>query len=323
MGRVAVVGSANVDLVVPVGRLPRQGETVLGGPLGEYFGGKGANQAVAARRAGAEVALVARLGRDDFGRRYRAYLERAGVDLSASTTTAEASTGVALIAVDRAGRNQIAVAGGANATLDESHIERSLKVIGEADVVLCQLETPLPAVEAALRAARSGGAKTILNPAPARKLPRRLLKLVDLLTPNEVEASLLSSLPVRGLREARRAAEALAERGCGAVCVTLGPRGVFLAGPGLRERLAAYRVRAVDTTACGDAFNGALAAAWAEGRPLEEAVRWGVAAGALAATVEGAQPSLPRKRDIVGLIRRGRPPGGGGGGRRRRGRGRS
>jgi ribokinase len=312
VGRVVVVGSANVDLVVPVTHLPSSGETVLGGPLGEYFGGKGANQAVAARRAGADVALVARFGRDDFARRYRAYLERAGIDLSASTTTAEASTGVALIAVDGAGRNQIAVASGANATLDRTHVERARRLIRRADVVLCQLESPLPAVEAALRRARSESALTILNPAPARKLPRRLLKLVDLLTPNEIEAVHLSGQATRSLDQVRKAAGALMELGCGAVCVTLGARGVLLVGPEGVERVPAFKVRAVDTTACGDAFNGALAAALAAGRPLEEAVRWGAAAGALAATVGGAQPSLPAGRAIKALLS----------GRRRVGRGR-
>ena len=300
MGRVVVVGSANVDLVVPVARLPGPGETVLGGPLGEYFGGKGANQAVAARRAGAEVALVARFGRDDLGRRYRAFLQKEGIDTRASSTAAGVPTGVALIVVDAAGRNQIAVAGGANATLEQAHLKRAEKLIGRADVVLCQLETPTSVVEAALRAARLAGARTILNPAPARRLPRRLLRLVDLLTPNEGEAAGLSGLPTRNLGEVRRAAEALVARGCRAVCVTLGARGCLLVDEAGGQRISAFRVRAVDTTACGDAFNGALAAAWAEGRPLREALRWAGAAGALAATVEGAQPSLPR----VGAIRR-------------------
>ncbi len=302
MGRVVVVGSANVDLVLPVPRLPRPGETVLGGPLEQYFGGKGANQAVAARRAGATVALAARFGRDDFGRRYQAFLRKAGIDLSASSTAAGASTGVALIAVDKAGRNQIAVAAGANATLEEAHIERAERILRRADVLLCQLEVPLAAVEAALRAARAFGVRTILNPAPARPLPRRLLKYVDLLTPNESEAASLTSLPAGTVGEARRAAKALLALGCRYVCVTLGARGALVAGPDGAERIPAFKVKAVDTTGCGDAFNGALAAAWAKGRPLPEAVRWGVASGSLAATVRGAQPSLHRERAIARLL---------------------
>ena len=302
MGRVVVVGSANVDLVLPVPRLPRPGETVLGGPLEQYFGGKGANQAVAARRAGATVALAARFGRDDFGRRYRAFLRKAGIDLSASSTAAGASTGVALIAVDKAGRNQIAVAAGANATLEEAHIERAERILRRADVMLCQLEVPLAAVEAALRAARAFGVRTILNPAPARPLPRRLFKYVDLLTPNEGEAASLTSLPAGTVGEARRAAKALLALGCRCVCVTLGARGALVAGPDGAEHIRAFKVKAVDTTGCGDAFNGALAAAWAKGRPLPEAVRWGVASGSLAATVRGAQPSLPRGRTIARLL---------------------
>ena len=302
MGRVVVVGSANVDMVIPVPRLPGSGETVLGGPLEQYFGGKGANQAVAARRAGATVALVARFGRDDFGRRYRAFLARTGINLSASTTAVGASTGVALISVDKAGRNQIAVAGGANSTLEEDHIGRAGGLLRRADVLLCQLEVPLPAVVAALRAAKACGVRTILNPAPARPLPRRLLKYADLLTPNESEAASLTGLPTRTVGEVRRAAQALMALGCGAVCVTLGARGALLAEAEGVERIQAFKVKAVDTTGCGDAFNGALAAAWATGRPLSDAIRWGVAAGALAATVKGAQPSLPRARAIKRLL---------------------
>jgi ribokinase len=302
MGRVVVVGSANVDMVIPVPRLPGSGETVLGGPLEQYFGGKGANQAMAARRAGATVALVARFGRDDFGRRYRAFLKRTGINLSASTTAVGASTGVALISVDKAGRNQIAVAAGANSTLEEDHIERAGGLLRRADVLLCQLEVPLQAVVAALRAAKAFGARTILNPAPARPLPRRLLKYADLLTPNESEAARLTGLPTRTVGEVRRAAQALLALGCGAVCVTLGARGALLAETQGVERIQAFKVKAVDTTGCGDAFNGALAAAWAAGLPLSDAIRWGVAAGALAATVKGAQPSLPRARAIKRLL---------------------
>ncbi|MEE9519258.1 MAG: ribokinase [bacterium] len=302
MGRVVVVGSANVDMVIPVPRLPGSGETVLGGPLEQYFGGKGANQAVAARRAGATVALVARFGRDDFGRRYRAFLKRTGINLTASTTAVGASTGVALISVDKAGRNQIAVAGGANSTLEEAHIGRAGGLVRRADVLLCQLEVPLPAVGAALRAAKACGVRTILNPAPALPLPRRLLKYADLLTPNESEAASLTGLPTRTVGEVRRAAQALLALGCGAVCVTLGARGALLAEAEGVERIQAFKVKAVDTTGCGDAFNGALAAAWATGRPLSDAIRWGVAAGALAATVKGAQPSLPRDRAIKRLL---------------------
>ncbi|MFQ5892985.1 MAG: ribokinase [Nitrospinota bacterium] len=301
-GRVVVVGSANVDLVVPTPNLPKPGETVLGGALEQYWGGKGANQAVAARRAGATVALVARFGRDDFGRRYRAILAKTGIDLSASTTTVGASTGVALIAVDKAALNQSAVAAGANATLQTAHIARANRILRRADVLLCQLEVPLSAVEAALRAARAFGVRTILNPAPARPIPRRLLKYVDLLTPNEGEAASLTDLPARTVGEARRAARALLDLGCRSVCVTLGARGAIVAGPDGAERIRAFKVKTVDTTGCGDAFNGALAAAWAEGRPLREAARWGVAAGSLAATVKGAQPSLPRARAITRLL---------------------
>lgn len=293
-----------MDLVVPVARLPEAGETVLGGPLGEYFGGKGANQAVAARRAGAEVSLVARFGRDYFGTRYREYLRQADVELSGSTTTGEASTGVALITVDKAGRNQIAVASGANATLKLPHIYSAAKAIRWADVLLCQLEIPLASVEAALRAARDRGAKTILNPAPApaKRLTRRLLSYVDLLTPNALEAARLSGKPTKNLKEVRKAAEAILKMGCRAVCVTLGDKGALLVDADGAERFQAFKVRALDTTACGDAFNGALAAAWADDQPLKEAVLWGSAAGALAARVKGAQPSLPTEKAISRLL---------------------
>lgn len=300
MALVVVLGSANIDMVVPVAQLPGPGETVLGGPLGQYFGGKGANQAVAARRAGAEVALVARFGQDDFGFRYRAYLSQEGVDLASSTTDPNASTGVAIISVDKSGQNQIAVAGGANSTLEVTHVYRAGTLLRRADVLLCQLETPLISVGAALRAARDGGAKTILNPAPVleKRLPRKVLKYVDLLTPNEVEAARLSGLPTRTIKDVRKAAEAILKMGCLAVCVTLGPLGALLVERERVERIQPFKVRAVDTTGCGDAFNGALAAAWAAGLPLQEAVVWGTAAGALAARTKGAQPSLPAETGI-------------------------
>jgi ribokinase len=303
MGRVVVVGSANVDLVVSVRRLPGPGETVLGGPLQEHFGGKGANQAVAASRSGADVAFIACFGRDDFERRYREFLDREGLDLSGSSLTTEAPTGVALIVVDRAGRNQIAVAGGANELLGVESIRRAEKLFRRADVVLCQLEIPTEVVEEALRRAKDFGARTILNPAPARALPGRLLKLVDLLTPNESEAALLSGVPTRTLAQVRQAAQTLVKKGCRAVCVTLGSRGALLLDREGFYRLGAFKVQVVDTTACGDAFNGALAAAWASGKPLREALRWGAAAGALAATAEGAQSSIPWARDLQRLLR--------------------
>ena len=286
--RVIVVGSVNADMVVRAERLPAPGETVTGGRFSRHGGGKGANQAVAAARLGARVAMVGAVGDDDLGQEALALLEHEGIDVS-GVARLDAPTGVALIAVDAAGENQIAVASGANAELDAAAVERTVLDAGAAAVLLSQ-EVPEDAVLAGVRAARG---PVVLNPAPVRALPAELAKLGPILTPNAGEARELS-----GEEEPEAAARALAERTGAPVLVTLGAHGVLLLQDGKAERLPAPRVEAVDTTGAGDAFNGALATGLAEGRPLRDAAAFAVAAAALSTRAAGAREGMPSRDQV-------------------------
>ena len=299
MPRVLIVGSANVDLVVATSRLPRPGETVSGGTLLVAHGGKGANQAVAARRLGAEVRLIACVGDDGSGSAVRAALAAEGIGVEGVHVTADAATGTALIVVDAEGRNQIAVAPGANRLLTRSLVEARREDVAWADVVACQLETPLETVAWVLTEARRCGATTVLNPAPVPDPPLDFLDTVDYLTPNEGEASRLAG---GAGADPAGAAAALRARGAGAVIVTLGGAGALACTAEGETRVQAYPVAVVDTTAAGDAFNGALAVALAERRPLGAALRFACAAGALACTRRGAQPSLPTRAEVGALL---------------------
>jgi len=301
--RIVVVGSANVDMIVRVPRLPARGETVLGDAFHTTPGGKGANQAVAARRAGADVAFVGCLGADALGDGLLRSLRDAGVDVSHVTRVPDAATGVALITVDPGGDNTIAVASGANAVLSPSHVERAAGAIAAADMLLLQLESPPDAVEAALGVAARGGTRAVLNPAPApaRALDRRLLGAVAALTPNRAEAARLAGVADD---DPDAAATALLALGVGAAVVTLGADGALVATPGGRHHLPAFAVRAVDSTGAGDVFSGALAVALAEGRPVLDAARFANAAAALSVTRPGAQPSAPPRDEILELVHR-------------------
>lgn len=300
MPRVVVIGSANVDFVVTADRLPAPGETVTDGTLLVNHGGKGANQAVAARRLGAEVRFVGCVGHDASGAAIRAALEAEGIGVEGLATTAEAATGTALIAVDARGRNQIAVAPGANRHLTPDDVARRADDLSWADVVLCQLEIPLATVREALGLARERGKVTVLNPAPARELDASVWPLVDYLTPNEGEAARLSGRPDLDPAAAGRL---LLGRGVGHVIVTLGEEGVVVCDGAGARRAAAFPVTAVDTTAAGDAFNGAFASSLASGAPSGEAIRFGMAAAALACTRRGAQASLPSRREVDAVLR--------------------
>jgi len=293
--RVLVVGSANVDFTVAVARLPAPGETVSEGTLLVNHGGKGANQAVAARRLGADVRFVGCVGDDAAGQAIRDALDGEGIGVGGVVTSATASTGTALIVVDAAGRNQIAVAPGANRALTVEMVQSRAEDFAWAQIVLCQLETPLPTVRWALAEARRRNARTVLNPAPVTVLdpwPR-----VDYLTPNAGEAARLSALD-----DVHAAAAALRARGAETVIVTLGEQGGIVDGASGRFEYEALPVDVVDTTAAGDAFNGALAMALAEERPLASAVRFASAAAALACTRRGAQASLPRRAEVDALL---------------------
>ena len=300
--RVLVVGSANVDFTVAVPRLPAVGETVTGGTLLVNHGGKGANQAVAARRLGAEVRFIACVGDDSSGRDIRAALAAEGIGVEGVGVTREAATGTALIVVDQAGRNQIAVAPGANWRLSLEHVRARADDFAWAQVVVCQLETSLETLAWTLEEARRRGVVTVLNPAPVRDDLPDIWRLVDYLTPNEGEAGRLTGTDVRDLRTAAAAAHALRTRGVGTAIVTLGAEGA-MAGTAQGEIHArALSVSVVDTTAAGDAFNGALAATVGGGDTLESALRFANAAAGLACTRRGAQPSLPTRAEVDRLL---------------------
>jgi len=301
--RVCVIGSANVDYTVALPRLPSAGETVSGGTLLVNLGGKGANQALAARRLGGEVRMIGCVGDDADGRRISRSLADAGIGVEGLVTSSEAATGTALITVDTEGRNQIAVAPGANHRLTVEMASPFAESIAWADVVACQLETPLPVVRWALGEARRRDVVTVLNPAPVQALDPDILSHVDFLTPNEHEAARLTGVAVDSLESAREAAGRLLASGAGAVLVTLGEGGVLACQGDTAIHFPAFSVEAVDTTAAGDAFNGALALGLAAGGTLEQAIPLASAAAALACTKRGAQDSLPGRAEVEAFLR--------------------
>jgi ribokinase len=310
---VCVIGSSNLDFTVSVPRLPGVGETVSGGTLVTSPGGKGANQAVAARRLGTEVAFVTLLGADAMGDRLAGALTEAGLPPGPIERTRETSTGVALIAVDPAGRNQIAVAPGANHQLTPDRARRHADAVTRAEVVLLQLETPIETVRWALTEARRLGKRTVLNPAPARvlPLPADLLPLVDYLTPNEIEAGLLTDRQVRSRDDAEAAGRALVRRGVSTVVVTLGSEGAIAVRESGAVRVSAFPVEAIDTVGAGDAFSGGLAACLAAGAPVEDALLVASATAALTCTRRGAVDAMPTREEVWALMdRHGRRPSG-------------
>lgn len=300
--KIVVIGSSNTDMVIRTPRIPRPGETVLGGEFYMAPGGKGANQAVAAARAGGDVHFIARVGDDVFGRQSLDGFARDGIHTECIVRDKDAPSGVALIIVGPDGENSIAVASGANARLRVSDVQRAKSVITSADIVLMQLESPLETVRNAAEIAASAGLPVVLNPAPARALGDDILGRVTYFTPNETEAEILTGITLIRKADLAKAADALLAKGIKAVLITLGAKGVYVATEEKKEVLPAFKVIPVDTTAAGDAFNGALAVALAEGRPLFEAARFANAAAALATTRMGAQPSLPMRTDIESLL---------------------
>lgn len=302
-GVVLVVGSANMDLSVSCTHFPRPGETILGGELTISPGGKGANQAVASARLGAEVPFLCKMGDDVFRSQLLESLHAYGVDTRAVLVDEKEATGVALITVDATGENQIVVASGSNMELTPEDVRAQQALFDGAGVVLLQLEVPLETVETAAVMAKEAGAVVVLNPAPAQELPPSLLQHVDWLTPNESEAAYLAGVEVNDRAGAERAARVLLEQGVGRVVVTLGSEGALLVTPEETHHVPARRVKAVDTTAAGDAFNGALAYALAQ-RPagsLEEILDFANRAAACAVTRRGAQASMPTRDEVEAL----------------------
>ncbi|MCU0121566.1 ribokinase [Pseudomonas sp. B2M1-30] len=298
---VVVIGSLNMDLVTRAPRLPNGGETLIGHSFATVSGGKGANQAVAAARLGAQVAMVGCVGNDAYGVQLRDALLTEGIDCQA-VTTVEDSSGVALIVVDDNSQNAIVIVAGANGAMTPAVIDRFDAVLQAADVIICQLEIPDATVGYALKRGRELGKIMILNPAPAsRPLPADWYSSIDYLIPNESEAAALSGLPLDSLAAAERAASHLIAMGAGKVIITLGAQGsLFANGTGF-EHCQAPTVKAVDTTAAGDTFVGGFAAALASGKSESEAIRFGQVAAALSVTRAGAQPSIPVLSDVQGF----------------------
>lgn len=299
-----MIGSLNVDLVANVQDLPRTGETVLArGSLAVLCGGKGANQALAAARLGARTAMVGRVGVDEHGQRLRQALQKDGVDCSAVLQTPGASSGVAMISVDAAGRNSIVVVQGANGSLVLVDVECPLANIVPRSIVVMQLEVPMATVVRAAELAKARGATVLLNPSPAQPLPQGLLAMVNVLVLNDAEATDISGVTIRSSDDAYRAAEALLALGPESVLLTMGAQGVVICTANGTCHAPAHRVAAVDTTGAGDTFVGGVATGLLEGMSLDEAVALGQSASALQVTRHGAQSAMPYRNEITLLQR--------------------
>jgi ribokinase len=299
-----VVGSLNMDLVVQTPRIPKIGETVSGAEdLKLIPGGKGANQAYGSAMLGADVAMIGRVGNDAFGDTLVLNLDNVKVDTRFIKRDPNAATGIALIMVEESGQNIIVVSPGANRRVSPEDVSQGESVIRSADVLLLQLEIPLETVTRAVEIARLYDVITVLNPAPAQHLPGKLLSSIDYIIPNETEMALLSEYEINTDNEIRQAASALRGLGANTIIMTIGSRGAVLITEKEFAHFPAFPIDPVDTTAAGDAFVASFAVALAEGKSLQEAVRFGNAAGALACTKLGAQPSLPDRDHLENLIR--------------------
>lgn len=297
-GKLVVLGSINADHILNLDSFPTPGETVTGNQYQVAFGGKGANQAVAAGRSGANIAFIACTGEDDIGERVRQQLANDRIDVASVSVIAGESTGVALIFVNGEGENVIGIHAGANAALSPVLVEAQKTRIAQADALLMQLESPLESVMLAAKIAHQHQTQVILNPAPARELSDELLALVDIITPNETEAEKLTGIRVENDDDAAKAAQALHSKGIDTVIITLGSRGVWASVKGEGQRVPGFKVQAIDTIAAGDTFNGALITALLEDKTLNEAIRFAHAAAAIAVTRKGAQPSVPWREEI-------------------------
>jgi ribokinase len=301
-GQVTVVGSLNMDLVIRTPRMPLPGETIKGYDFHVIPGGKGANQAVAVARQGAQVTMIGRVGDDDFGRAQQRCLRQENIDLSFLTIDPQQATGVAIITLDEAGQNNITLSAGANGTMTVRHIESAQEAIKSADMLLCQLEVPLESVTRAIEIASESSVPVLLNPAPAYQLTRSLLAKVTYLIPNETEASLLTGIEVKDIDSAKVAARQLQQLGVQTVILTLGANGAVVAHAGDCVHEPAIQVNVVDTTAAGDAFVGSFAVAVTEGKSVLEAVKFAKHAAALTVTKLGAQPSIPTRQEVERFI---------------------
>ena len=297
--KIIVIGSTNMDMVVKTSHIPVPGETVLSGSFFMNPGGKGANQAVSVARLGGDVAFVSKVGNDVFGKQSTQLFEEEVIDIAHLLSDDTLPSGVALITVDRSGENSIVVASGANAGLTPADLEDALDKIAGAGIVLMQLEIPMETVHFAAIYAVKHGVKVILNPAPANTLPPKLLSCIDIITPNQSEAAMLSGINVTDAATAAQAAVAIHNLGVKSVIITMGAMGCVIYDKGEITLVPAQKVEAVDTTAAGDVFCGALAVALAEGGTLFDAVNFASRAAAISVTRMGAQPSIPYRKELI------------------------
>ncbi len=297
--KVIVMGSSNTDMVIQSEHIPAPGETILGGRFEMVSGGKGANQAVAAARLGAHVSFIGKVGSDVFGQQALKGLQADGINIEFTTVKDNCASGIALIMVDNQGENCISVASGANAEISKEDIDQAGDQFITGNLLLTQLEVPVNIVEYTIQQAKDSGMKTILNPAPAAPLSDKLLAQIDIITPNQSEAELLTGIEVNNPETAKAAASSLLNRGVGAVILTMGKQGAYVLGEGLDEIVPALSVTAIDTTAAGDTFNGALACSLAEGNDLQSATRFATKAAAISVTRFGAQTSCPTLEEVL------------------------
>ena len=297
--KILVVGSSNTDMVIKTLNFPAPGETILGGRFLMNAGGKGANQAVAAARLGGLVTFVGKIGDDIFGKQAIQQLEDEGINVDFVAVDPENPSGVALITVDRKGENSIVVAPGSNGTLSPDDFDMAMAMLHESEFVLMQLEIPIPTVEHIAQLAALKQKKVILNPAPAAKISDELLKNIYIITPNETEAELLTGIKVSDEQSALKAATFLHQKGIEIVIITMGSAGAFLLANGTHEMINASKVEAIDTTAAGDTFNGALVVALSEGKTIQQSIAFANKAAAISVTRIGAQSSVPFRKEIL------------------------
>lgn len=298
MKKIIVIGSSNVDMVVRTSHLPAPGETILGGEFFMNQGGKGANQAVAIKRLGGNLIFMAKLGNDVLGRQSVGYFKKEGIDTRYIALDEDSASGVALISVDDHAENSIVVASGANMLLNEQDVDKMLEEMCEGDILLMQLEIPLQTVEYAARKAFGKGVKVVLNPAPARSLPKELFRHLYMVTPNRIEAEMLTGIKIANDADVEKVAEEICAMGVKNVIITLGSKGCLIREEGVSYRIDAFKVEPVDTTAAGDTFNGALCVGLSEGMDLKQTAVMASKASSIAVTRMGAQSSIPYREEL-------------------------
>ena len=301
MKKILVIGSSNTDLVIKTSQFPKPGETVIGGVFNTFAGGKGANQAVAAKRLGGEVIFLACLGQDDLGQKAIKGYEKEGIDTRYISIDKEYPTGVASIIINKNGENSIVVAPGANNQLSREAIDKILPVMETVDIVLVQLEVPVDTIDYAIRRARELDKKVVLNPAPATELSDDLYSCIDVITPNESETELLLGKKVSDMESVSRAAQMFIDKGVKEVVITLGDRGAFFKNYATEFLVPAFKTEVIDTTAAGDTFNGALAVALSEGKNWRDSIRFSNKAAAISVSRLGAQSSIPHRKEVEAL----------------------